>query len=131
MTSKHNAADAVKRHDFAENPPVAKAVSLGISLHQGELFGRLNLALNTMAAALGVILSISGCVAWWMRRPVGSLGVPQAPEAVLGRGMVILIVVLAVFLPLIGASLALALALDWLLFHRLGWFSGRNATPAE
>ncbi|MEL6522816.1 MAG: PepSY domain-containing protein [Pseudomonadota bacterium] len=119
--------EVLKRHDFAANPGVAKAVSLGISFHQGELYGWLNQAQNTLAAIMGVLLSVSGFVAWWMRRPAGSLGVPAAPEASLGTGMIVLVIALSIFLPLVGASLVLALLLDWLLFRRLGWFQAANA----
>lgn len=117
----------LKRIDFAENPVMAKTVSLGISLHQGELFGPLNLALNTLAAVLALVLSITGFVAWWKRKPAGSLGVPAAPEAALGFGMMGLVLILMLLLPLMGASLILALALDWLLFKRLGWFRAGTA----
>ncbi|MEM8658754.1 MAG: PepSY domain-containing protein, partial [Pseudomonadota bacterium] len=88
----------LKRHDFADNPPVARAVSQGISFHQGELYGWLNLAQNTLAALMGVVLSVSGFVAWWMRRPAGTLGVPAAPEAALGTGMIVLVIGLALIL---------------------------------
>ncbi|NSX53430.1 PepSY-associated TM helix domain-containing protein [Parasulfitobacter algicola] len=115
----------LKRHDFADNPPMAKTISLGISFHQGELYGWLNIAQNTLAALAALVLSISGFVAWWMRRPAGTLGVPSAPEASLGTGMIGLIIGLAILFPLMGASLIVALVLDWLLFRRLGWF--RNA----
>ena len=114
--------EVLKRHDFAENPAVAKAVSLGISFHQGELYGTLNLAQNTLAAVLAFVLSMTGFIAWWKRRPSGALGVPNAPEAALGTGMILLVIALCVMLPLMGASLILALLLDWLLFRRLGWF---------
>ncbi|MEM9344454.1 MAG: PepSY domain-containing protein [Pseudomonadota bacterium] len=114
--------EVLKRHDFASNPGLAKAVSLGISFHQGELYGWLNIAQNTLAAVLAVILSVSGFVAWWMRRPKGSLGVPAAPEASLGMGMIVLVIGLAILFPLMGASLIVALVLDWLIFRRLGWF---------
>jgi uncharacterized iron-regulated membrane protein len=117
----------LKRIDFADNPVVAKTVSLGISLHQGELFGPLNLALNTLAAVLALVLSVTGFVAWWKRKPAGSLGVPAAPEAALGFGMMGLVLILMLLLPLMGASLILALALDWLLFKRLGWFRAGTA----
>lgn len=117
----------LKRHDFGDNPGVAKAVSYGISFHQGELYGWLNVVQNTLAALLGVMLAISGFVAWWMRRPKGELGVPKAPEAALSSGMIVLVIGLAIFLPLMGASLALALLLDWLIFRRLGWFQGARA----
>ncbi|MEL6645899.1 MAG: PepSY domain-containing protein [Pseudomonadota bacterium] len=112
----------LKRHDFTDNPGVAQTVSLGISFHQGELYGWANVLQNTAAAALGLMLSVSGFVAWWMRRPAGSLGVPAAPEAALGTGMTVLIIGLAILFPLMGASLVVALILDWLIFRRLGWF---------
>ena len=114
------------RLDFADNPALAKTVSYGISFHQGELYGWLNIAQNTLAALLGVVLSVSGFVAWWMRRPRGSLGVPPAPDAALSVGMILLIIGLALFLPLMGATLAVALVLDWLIFRRLGWFRAKS-----
>ena len=72
------------------------------------------------------MLSVSGFVAWWMRRPAGSLGVPAAPDASLGTGMILLIIGLSILFPLVGASLIVALILDWLIFRRLGWFQGRS-----
>lgn len=119
--------DVLKRHDFAQNPGVAKAVSYGISFHQGELYGWVNLVQNVIASILGVVLSVSGFVAWWKRRPAGSLGVPAAPEAALSTGMIVLVVALALLFPLMGATLILALVLDWLVFRRLGWFGARAA----
>lgn len=116
--------DVLKRFDFKENPVIAKAVSLGISFHQGELYGIVNLLQNVLAATVGFCLALSGFVAWWKRRPAGSLGVPKAPNAVLSTGMMILVVALCLFLPLMGASLVVALLLDWLIFRRLGWFQG-------
>lgn len=120
----------LKRVDFVDNPPVAKAVSLGISFHQGELYGWANVLQNTLAALLALGLAVTGFVSWWIRRPAGTLGVPAAPEAALGWGMIALIVVVSLLLPLMGASLVVALVLDWLLFRRLGWFQSRMA-PAE
>ncbi|MEJ6404334.1 PepSY-associated TM helix domain-containing protein [Yoonia sp. 2307UL14-13] len=118
--------EVLKRHGFADNPGFARVVSQGISFHQGELYGWLNLAQNTLAAILALILSVSGFVAWWMRRPAGSLGVPAAPEASLGTGMIVLVIGLSLLFPLVGASLVLALLLDWLLFRRLGWFQSHR-----
>ncbi|QPH54439.1 PepSY domain-containing protein [Pontivivens ytuae] len=110
------------RVDFTDNPGVAQAVSLGISFHQGELYGWVNIVQNTVAALLGATLAITGFVAWWMRRPAGKLGVPEAPEGRLGTGMIVLAIGLMILFPLMGASLLVALALDWLIFRRLGWF---------
>lgn len=119
--------EILKRHDFGDNPALAQVVSQGISFHQGELYGWLNLAQNTLATILAVVLSVSGFVAWWMRRPAGSLGVPAAPEAALGTGMIVLVIGLMILFPLMGASLIVALILDWLLFRRLGWFRAASA----
>lgn len=112
--------ELLKTHHFGNNPGLAQAVSYGISFHQGELYGWLNVAQNSLAALLGVTLSVSGFVAWWMRRPAGSLGVPNAPERSLSNGMIMLIIALAILFPLMGATLLLALLLDWLIFSRIG-----------
>ena len=119
--------ELLKRHEFGDNPALARTVSWGISFHQGELYGWANILQNTLAALLAVVLSVSGFVAWWMRKPAGSLGVPAAPEAALGTGMIVLVIGLAIVFPLMGASLILALVLDWLLFRRLGWVRAQNA----
>jgi len=116
--------EVLKTVSFADFPILAKAVSLGIGFHQGELYGWTNIIQNVIASVLGVILSISGFVAWWSRRPAGELGVPAAPQAVLSWGMIALVVALSILLPLMGASLVLALVLDWAIFKRLGWFQG-------
>ncbi len=112
------------RVDFADNPPLARALSYGISFHQGELYGRLNVIQNTIAALLAFALAITGFVTWWKRRPAGKLGVPVAPKASLSIGLIALILVLAFLLPLMGLSLLVALVLDQLIFKRLGWFRG-------
>ncbi|MEM8823134.1 MAG: PepSY domain-containing protein [Pseudomonadota bacterium] len=116
--------------NFSDNPPLAKAVSWGISFHRGEMYGWLNVAQNTVAALAAVMLSVSGFVAWWMRRPAGTLGVPQAPQVGLGWPIAALTVTLMILFPLMGASLLLALLLDWLIFRRLGWFR-TDQQPAE
>lgn len=115
----------LKRIEFAKAPVVAKTVSWGISFHQGKLYGALNIAQNTLAAILGMLLSVSGFAAWWKRRPAGGLGVPNAPEASLGTGMGLLVVALMLLLPLMGATLVVALLLDWLIFRRNGWFTSK------
>ena len=112
----------LQRFDFTDNPIVARTISKGISFHQGELYGWLNLAQNTFAAILVLVLSVSGFVAWWKRKPEGKLGVPAAPDAALELGMMALVVVLSLLFPLVGASLIVALILDWALFRRIGWF---------
>lgn len=42
--------------------------------------------------------------------------------------MILLVIALCILLPLVGASLIVALVLDWLIFRRLGWFQSRPAS---
>ena len=115
--------EVINRVDFEDYPLLAAGTSLGIAFHQGELYGLVNKLQNLLAATLGLLLAISGFIAWWKRRPKGSLGVPPAPESKsLGIGMAITVIALMVFLPLMAASLIVVLILDKLLFSRLGWF---------
>lgn len=117
----------LSRVGFEDYPTLAALISGGIAFHEGRLYGTLNLVQNLIAATLGVLLAVSGFVAWWMRRPKGSLGVPQVPERFsVSWGLGVLIAVLAILFPLMGASLILVLLLDWLIFRHLGWFE-----PAE
>ena len=102
--------------------PVAKTVSYGIPFIRR---GALNIAQNTLAAVIGVLLSVSGFVAWWKRRPKGELGVPTTPEMRIGIGMGLLIAALMLLLPLMGVSLIAALILDWLIFSRFGWITAK------
>ena len=92
-----------------------------------ELYGWVNKLQNLFAAGLGLTLAISGFVAWWKRRPTGSLGVPPATlSKSIGKGLAILIVVFAIFLPLVGSSLIIVLLLDRFLFKKLDWFQPVN-----
>lgn len=109
----------LKRVDFADNPALAKTVSYGISFHQGALYGTLNLIQNTLAAALALLLSITGFVAWWKRRPAKGLGVPAAPDAALSPVMIGLVAFLSILFPLVGISLIVALIIDWVILRRL------------
>ena len=119
----------LKRISFEDFPIVAKTVSLGISFHQGELYGWFNTFQNTIATLLGILLAVSGAVAWWKRKPAGSLGIPTAPNRRIGTGLIILIVGLSLFLPLMGVSLLLVITLDYLIFQRLGWFQSNTEHP--
>lgn len=109
---------------WGDFPAIAAFVTGGVAFHEGRLYGNLNLIQNVIAAILGLTLAISGFYSWWRRKPSGKLGVPVVPETFSASPILFgIIVVLAVLLPLVGASLILVLLLDRLLFKRLGWFS--------
>jgi uncharacterized iron-regulated membrane protein len=112
--------EIVYRQDFADRHIIDRAVGIGVAAHEGQLFGPFNQALG-VAAALGlVLLSVSGAVMWWKRRPTGALG---APPVLRFRGnaalMAGLLLVFALLLPVLGASLVIVVLLDLLVLRHL------------
>lgn len=99
---------------------VARSVETGAMLHEGKLFGLPNQLLMFAVCLLVLFGAASGLWLWWLRKPAGRLGVPPLPHALpvwkAGLGIVLL---LGIAFPLVGASLLLLWALDWLLLSRL------------
>lgn len=58
---------------------VPKATEMGIALHEGKYFGLANQLLMLVAALSIIVLSVSGAVMWWRRRPAKTLGAPAMP----------------------------------------------------
>jgi uncharacterized iron-regulated membrane protein len=57
---------------------------------------------------------------WWKRRPEGALGAPsRLPDERLGPGLAVLIVVLAIFLPVLGISLIVVGLVERLVLRRV------------
>ena len=98
----------LSRKTFADKPLIDRAVGVGVAAHEGHLFGLANQLLG-LATAIGfAVLSISGAIMWWKRRPTGELGAPQTlGEEKLSLGLGLIILAFAVFLPVLGASLVL------------------------
>lgn len=108
------------RQAFGDRHWVDRMVGTGIALHEGQLFGWLNQAIGLVTALGLVVLSASGTVLWWRRRKVGLLGAPKpASTRVRGPILWVSILLLAIYLPLFGASLLFVLALQWLVLRRL------------
>jgi uncharacterized iron-regulated membrane protein len=117
----------IMRIEFTDHNPVDRFMALGVAFHEGALFGWLN-QLVGLVAALGVILlSVTGGIMWWRRRPKGRLGTPPMPgDKRLAFGVVVLIAVLGIFLPMAGLTLLAALALE-LLISTVRRFGARKA----
>ncbi len=99
----------------------AKAMAAGIGFHMGGL-GLWNIVLNTVFCLGVILISVSGVVMWWLRRPAGVARVvaPPAPKNMpLWKGAVIVLVVLGVAFPLAGAAMLGAVLLDFLLLSRI------------
>jgi uncharacterized iron-regulated membrane protein len=95
-------------HDirWADVPFLAKAVDIGVRLHQGEYLGLPNLIVGLLTALGAIVISLSGLWMWWKRKPPGGLGAPHPSENYRWpRAVVILLVVAGIIFPLFGLSL--------------------------
>jgi uncharacterized iron-regulated membrane protein len=101
--------------------PVAKTVETGVMLHEGKLFGLANQLLMLIVCLLVLLSAVSGLIMWWKRRPQGRLGVPPLRHDLpRWKSAMVIMGLLGVAFPLVGASLLLIWALDGLLLSRLG-----------
>ncbi len=101
------------REDFAQRRLVDRLVGWGVAIHEGQAFGWVNLLVNLVTAIMLMLLSISSVMLWWRRRRPGSLGAPRAVvRPALAWSFAAIVALLAVLLPLFGASLLLVLLVD-------------------
>jgi uncharacterized iron-regulated membrane protein len=108
------------RKDFAERHWIDRAIGYGIAIHEGAFFGLANQVAGTLTALLLAILSVSGTVLWWRRRPSGRLGAPiPLGRPRFGWALVAGIVALGLYLPMFGATLIAVLLIDRTVLHRL------------
>ncbi|MEC7308672.1 PepSY domain-containing protein [Vibrio crassostreae] len=100
---------------------IAKTLAVGISLHQGDI-SIINKLLNALFCFAFIVVSVTGGVMWWMRRPSGQrkLGAPPkfGDEGLWKVGLVT-VVVISVLFPLAGVTIVTAMLSDWLLFSRV------------
>ncbi|GAB3670598.1 PepSY domain-containing protein [Salinisphaera aquimarina] len=97
---------------FAQYGPVGKAVELGVALHMGNYFGRINQAVMLATCIAIVVLVISGLTMWWRRRPARGLGAPPRRAPLRGRYLGAIVVAMVILFPLAGASLVVVLIAD-------------------
>lgn len=106
---------------FADYSPMAKAMAVGIALHQGDV-GLWSAIANIVMCLAVLLLCVSGIIMWWVRRPKGSgrIGAPAVPaQAALWKGGALVMLVTALAFPLAGGALLAVLLFDWLLISRL------------
>jgi len=100
---------------FSELGPIGKAVEFGVSVHQGQEFGLLNQIVMLVACLAIIAMAVSALVMWWKRRPQGSLGAPHYPQDLrIPRTILVIACAVGILFPLVGLTLLLALAADFL-----------------
>jgi uncharacterized iron-regulated membrane protein len=104
--------DIVEDIRFSDYGWMAKAISIGIAIHEGHYFGRANQILGTIAALGLVGIVIMSLVMWRKRKPSGKLGAPRKADKKIKPIFLVLMVVTGVLMPLAGISFILVYALD-------------------
>ena len=100
---------------WADYGLVARTVESGAMLHEGKMFGLANQLVMLGVCLLILLGSLSGLLMWWKRRPQGRFGVPPLRHDLpVWKGGVAIMLLLGVLFPLVGASLLLIWALEWL-----------------
>jgi uncharacterized iron-regulated membrane protein len=104
---------------FSDRGPIDRLVGITTSMHEGHLFGPLNQLFGLVTGLALCTMAISALVMWLQRRRRG-LGAP--PLAGEGRKAILVgagVLILAVALPMFGASLALVILLETLVLRRV------------
>lgn len=104
---------------------VPKAVEMGVAIHMGKYFGLPNQLLMLFAALTTILLSVTGAVMWWQRRPNGSglIGAPAMPPyRQHWKIPLIIVAVLGLVFPFVGLSLVFVLLLDYFVLARIPFF---------
>lgn len=101
------------RTGFAQKPLLDRIIGYGIAIHEGVLFPPLNQVLGVFTALGLITLCSSAAVLWWRRRPEGVLGAPPPVKTGFPAVLIGLLALLALLLPLLGASVLLV----WLIEH--------------
>jgi uncharacterized iron-regulated membrane protein len=99
---------------FSDYGWAAKAVELGVQIHMGNYFGRINQIVMLIPCLGIIVLSITGPYMWWRRRPKGEWGAPRPIHHQRRRTVVLITIGLSALFPLAGGSLIAVLIVDHL-----------------
>jgi len=100
------------RVTWDDMPTIPRLVALGIDLHEGRFFGRINQIFNTVFACALVWLSVTGFIGWYKRRPNGGLAAPPKRELRFPKAVIATGAALCVVLPLLGLSVLVIALFD-------------------
>ena len=110
----------ISRSHFHSKPWLDRVIGTGIAAHEGQLFGFANQLLSLFTTVGLVILSVSGLLMWWRRKPEGALGAPVLIRKVpFSAVLVVMIVALGLYFPLLGGSLILVWIAERFVLSRL------------
>lgn len=99
---------------------LGKTITLGIAFHEGRLWGLPNQIVNLLAAWGAVLLSVTGWMMWWKRKPKGMFGTPQAPaNPNASRFLAACLIILGLLFPPLGISLVVVYLVEKLVIRNI------------
>ncbi len=105
---------------YADYGIMGKAITLGIALHEGKLFGLANQLLGLLLCVGLIGMMVSSLVMWRKRKPENGLGAPGGNVDIkIKRAVTITMLLLGLVMPLVGISIIVVLLLDKLVFVRI------------
>jgi len=98
---------------FKDYGIMAKAITIGIALHEGRLFGLVNQLIG-LIICLGLIgIVVSSLIMWFKRKPNGKLGSPAKPkDKKITRTVFFIMLAMGTIMPLVGISIIIVFLLD-------------------
>lgn len=112
--------NVIRTHHFSEKKTLDRIIGIGIAAHEGQLFGWLNQLLGVFTTVGLTLMGVSAFVLWRRRKPKDALGAPPPlPHAKVGKIVGGAVLILALVLPLLAASLIVILMFEWALLKRV------------
>ncbi|MCC7191270.1 MAG: PepSY domain-containing protein [Phycisphaeraceae bacterium] len=123
------AGQIVRRFTDPRTAPLFSRVAK--SVHLGTIGGGWSLMLSLVVAVILAGLCVTGCIMWWIRRPPGRWGMPaRVKDARLSWGVLTAILLVALLVPVAGASMLVAWAADRL-WQRFTLRAAQSSGAAE
>lgn len=110
----------LSRTGFQSKPWLDRFIQTGIAAHEGQLFGFFNQMVSLFTTAGLFLLSVSGLVMWWKRKPEAVLGAPVPVRRVpFSAGLIALLIALGLYFPLLGGSMIVVGLTERFLLRRI------------
>ena len=109
----------IRTKAFKDRSTLDKIIGIGISAHEGHLFGWANQLLGVVITLGLIIMCVSSFILWQKRKPSNTLGAPPQLNPKKDQVVLGLTIALALVLPALAVSLALIWLAERYIFRRI------------
>lgn len=110
---------AIQHETFQQKPMLDRIIGYGVAIHEGRMFGWLNVAIGVFTVLGLILVSASGLLMWLKRKPQQTLGTPSYLPYRLSISLKTVMVIFGVLLPLLGVTLIVVLLMEKLVLSRI------------